>query len=537
MVRCVAAAFTDWVMRSMQSGGEMRTGSATSEQELWTAARLRRTVRRCCGDRRVIVVANREPFRHERAIDGEPVVSRSASGVVTALEPLLEACHGVWIAHGAGSADRDVVDSRDTVAMPPERPTYRLRRVWLDAYEERHYYVGFANEALWPLCHQVGVRPTFRRDDFTTYARVNAKFAAAACAHADDDAPVVLVQDYHFALAPRRIALRLPRSTIITFWHIPWPSAAAFETCPWSRVLLEGLLGSRTIGFHTNADCEHFLDSVEQVLHADVDRVHGVVAYDGRETRVGAYPISIEWPSRVARDAAPVERCRREIRSRLGVDPAAQLIVGVDRIDYTKGICEKVLAFERLLERHPEFRHHVTFVQIAEPSRSSIPAYCDVQARVRVAVERVNRRFGYDGFRPVMLRDRHHEPAEVYEWLRAADVCYVGSLRDGMNLVAKEFVAARDDLAGVLVLSANAGASQQLEGALIVDPYAMDESAVVLARALRMPGSEQSARMRAMRAVVAQFNSYWWVGRMLEDAFRPPPQRPTWSAGHALQSL
>jgi trehalose 6-phosphate synthase len=350
------------------------------------------------------------------------------------------------------------------------------------------------------------------------YESVNARFANAGVDAVAGDAPLVLVQDYHFALAPRMIRDALHGSTIVTFWHIPWPDARAFEICPWGTHLLEGLLGSSVIGFQTARDCENFFDTVAATLPADVNRDQQVIAYKGRRTRVRAYPASIEWPNRWVAESPAIPDCRAGVRRELGLDPDALLGVGIDRLDYTKGIVEKFEAIERLLERAPELRGRFVFVQIAEPSREQLRAYRDLRARVHGARDRVNRRFGTPGYQPLILLETHHEPPAVFRLLRAADLCYVGSLHDGMNLVAKEFVCARDDERGVLVLSAFAGAAQQLTAALIVNPYAVDRTADVLAQALRMTPDEQAIRLRAMRAVVAECNSCWWAGRMVEDA-------------------
>lgn len=486
----------------------------------WTPSRLRACVDRLCGGDPILVLANREPFRHEWTPGGGVAIRRSAGGLVTALEPILEASGGTWIAHGAGGADQASVDATGGVRVPPDRPTYRLRRVWLDADDERGYYFGFANEGLWPLCHRVHVRPVFRTADFATYARVNDRFAAAACEEAAGPAPVVLVQDYHFALAPAMIRARAPGSTIASFWHIPWPSAGEFAICPWGTELVRGLLGSDIVGFHTTADCEQFLDAAEAVRGAEVDRTNDVVCCDGRETIVRAYPISIGWPYAVGRRTAPVDACRAAVRSRFHLDPEVPLVVGIDRLDYTKGLPEKVAAVEGVLERYPEFRGRLTLLQVAEPSRTCLPAYRDLRARLVDAIDDVNRRFGCGDYRPIILLEQHHDPSAVCELLRSADVCYVGSVHDGMNLVAKEFAAARDDERGVLVLSAFTGAARQLTTALLVNPYATDESAHTLARALHMAPSEQRGRMVAMRGVVSTFNSYWWAGQMLRDAAR-----------------
>jgi trehalose 6-phosphate synthase len=488
--------------------------------QVWTARRLRASAESLFKTESIVVLANREPFRHERDDEGAIVVKRSPGGLVTALEPFLQSCSGVWVAHGSGSADRAVVDSHDGLNVPPANPSYRLRRVWLNDAEQRGYYLGFANEGLWPLCHQTNVQPVFRSSDFDMYTAINARFAEAVCDEASSSSPLVLVQDYHFALAPYFIRTWRPDSTIVSFWHIPWPDSRTFATCPHGRALLEGLLGSSIIGFQTRADCQQFLDTAKRRLGADVDRTDGTITYKGRSTVVRDYPVSIEWPNRWVSQSPDVRVCRETVCRQLRLGPGVRLGVGVDRLDFTKGIEEKFLTIERLLDLHPALRERFVFVQLAEPSRECLPAYRDLRTRVQQTADRVNRRFGTDGHRPIVVLEGHHEPCEVYRFLRAADLCYVNSLHDGMNLVAKEFVCAREDEQGVLVLSRAAGASQQLQAALLVDPRDIDASAHVLADALRLPEREQSARMRAMRSVVARFNTYWWAGQLLADAAR-----------------
>jgi trehalose 6-phosphate synthase len=489
-----------------------------NDRMVWTPEQLQAWFRTFYSGQRVIVLANREPFRHDRTPGGNVTVSRTASGLVSALEPLIQASSGVWVAHGSGTADADVVDPRDGLDVPPGNPQYRLRRVWLSPQEERGYYSGFANEGLWPLCHRAHVRPIFRSADYAMYRTVNARFADAVCEEADNDAPLVLVQDYHFAIAPALIRERLPHSTIIAFWHIPWPTPRDFEVCPWGRQLLTGLLGGSVVGFQTPIDCRHFVDTVESSLDtAHVDRGTDTVTFNGRQTRVRPYPVSIEWPSRWASQSPPIETCRQDVRRELHLAPDIRLGVGVDRLDYTKGIEEKFLAVERLLDSRPDLRERFAFVQLAEPSRTALRPYRELRCRLLKTVARINRRFATGSYRPIILLEAHHESADVYRFLRAADLCLVGSLHDGMNLVAKEFVSAREDLHGVLLLSRFAGAARQLTGALIVNPYAIDRTADSLARALSMPEEEQRHRMRKMRATVAESNTYWWAGQMLQD--------------------
>jgi trehalose 6-phosphate synthase len=486
----------------------------------WTRERLGALLSTHYAGESIVVLANRQPFRHDRAPDGGIVVKRSAGGLVTAVEPLLEACAGVWVAHGAGTADRCVVDARHGLDVPPANPTYRLRRVWLEPHEERHYYYGFANQGLWPLCHRAHVRPVFRSADFRTYRAVNARFAEAVCEEVKTDRPLVLVQDYHFALAPRMIRERLPLATIIAFWHIPWPSPRDYASCPWGADLLDGLLGASLIGFQTHEDCDNFVETVRDAFDTRINEARDTIVRAGHCTTIRAYPVSIESPNRWASQSPSIDACRAIVRRRLHLPAAVQLGVGVDRLDYTKGLVEKFLTIERLLESHPEFRGRFVFVQIAEPSRACLPAYRELRSRVFAIADRVNTRFGADQYRPIVLLDSHHEPADVYRFLRAADVCYVGSLHDGMNLVAKEFVSARDDGRGVLLLSAFAGAARELTSALIVNPYALDQSTETLARALTMSDDEQRRRMLLLRSVVARRNTFAWAGEMLTDAIR-----------------
>jgi trehalose 6-phosphate synthase len=486
-------------------------------QMTWSPDALRRILREDVRGEDVIVVSNREPYIHVRR-DGGIDVQRPASGLVTALEPVMRACSGVWIAHGGGSADRQTVNRHGRVAVPPEHPAYQLRRVWLTSEEEDGYYYGFANEGLWPLCHVAHVRPTFRTSDWHQYAAVNRKFAQAVTEEAKTAAPIVLVQDYHFALLPRMIRELVPAATVITFWHIPWPNPEAFAICPWRADLIDGLLGSSILGFHTQFHCNNFLDTVDRQLEARVDRELFTVAYRGQPTAVKRYPISIEWPASPAVTRRTVEDCRQAVRARHQLPPDHAVGIGVDRLDYTKGILERFQAVERLLELEPRWIGDFTLIQIAAPSRSTIGEYRDLEAQVRALADRINARFAAARCPPIILKVEHHEPEDVYEHYRAAGVCVVSSLHDGMNLVAKEFIAARDDERGVLVLSQFTGASRELPEALIVNPYDIDQCAAALHLALTMAPSEQRTRMRIMRGLVQEFNVYRWAGRMLLDA-------------------
>jgi trehalose 6-phosphate synthase len=489
------------------------------EQSAWTPETLREILDRELRGHDVIVVSNREPYIHVREGD-RVVVQQPASGLVTAVEPIMRACSGTWIAHGSGSADRDVVDAHDRIAAPVAEPGYQIRRVWLTQEEEQGYYYGFANEGLWPLCHIAHVRPTFSSDDWKHYERVNQKFADAVVAEAKSPDPIVLVQDYHLALVPRMVREQLPNATIIMFWHIPWPNPEAFAICPWREQLLDGLLGSSILGFHTQVHCNNFVDTVDRQLEARVDRDAFIVSYGGARTMVRRYPISVQWPTAPELMARPVAKCRTMIRAMHGLPLDHKIGVGVDRLDYTKGIEERFRAVERLFDLHPEWVGRFTFVQVAAPTRSTIDEYRNYESRVRALADRINARFAAHGPPPILLLVQHHAAAEVHTYYRGADLCFVSSLHDGMNLVAKEFVASRDDDDGVLVLSQFAGAARELPEALIVNPYDADECAAALYAALGMPARARRARMQLMRGLLHEFNVYRWAGRMLLDAAR-----------------
>ncbi|WP_246590915.1 alpha,alpha-trehalose-phosphate synthase (UDP-forming) [Georgfuchsia toluolica] len=491
---------------------------ARDEAQLnWTPDTLRAILHGELRGDDVIVVSNREPYIHART--GEHIeVQQPASGLVTALEPIMRACSGTWVAHGGGSADREVVDRKDRVAVPPDNPSYQIRRIWLTEEEENGYYYGFSNEGLWPLCHIAHVRPTFRSSDWACYVAVNQKFADAVIAEAKTSAPIVMVQDYHLALAPRMIREKLPDATVITFWHIPWPNPESFAICPWREEIITGLLGSSILGFHTQFHCNNFVDTVDQFMEARVDRETLTVTLGGKNTAVRRYPISIDWPPNPALMETPAEICQSELRKATGL-PEDQLIgIGVDRLDYTKGIIERFNAIERLFGLKPEWIGRFTFIQIAAPTRSSIPEYHAHEELVRLTAARINQRFGRNDAPAIVLKVEHHGPRQVYEHYRGADLCFVSSLHDGMNLVAKEFVAARNDEQGVLVLSQFTGAARELPEALIVNPYNTDQCAAAMHVALTMPKTEQRDRMRLMRGLVSEFNVYRWAGRMLLDA-------------------
>jgi trehalose 6-phosphate synthase len=447
-------------------------------EHLWTAERLAVHIRNRAGSSRIFVVSNREPYMHVRQ-GRETVCVVPPSGLVTALEPVLRACDGVWVASGSGDADSSTVDEFDRLRVPPDEPRYTLRRVWLSKEEEAKYYDGFANEGLWPLCHIAHTRPIFRAADWECYQLINQRFADTLLEEMQDSVePVVFAQDYHLALLPRLVKKARPDARVAIFWHIPWPNPEAFGICPWQAELLDGLLGADLIGFHIPLHCHNFLATVDRVLEARTDRDHLSVLRHGHTSVIRPYPVSVEFDGTM-RPAANWDRvtndeertaARQQLLGEFGVR-AESLALGVDRMDYTKGIVERLEAVEQLLEDHPWHRERLTMVQIAAPSRTSIPSYVELRRRVEETVERINSCYQTVHWRPIVLIERQCTHEEVRHWYRAADVCLVTSLHDGMNLVAKEFVAARDDEDGVLVLSKFTGAAVELRDALLVNPY------------------------------------------------------------------
>ena len=490
---------------------------ATAES-LWTAERLRISVRSKLGGSRLFALSNREPYEHFHRPDGIEC-SVPASGLVTALEPILRACDGTWIAQATGDADRETVDEHDRIRVPPDNPQYTLRRVWLTQEEEEGFYLGFANEGLWPLCHIAHTRPTFRAQDWEHYQNVNRRFADALLEEAKGEVnPVVLVQDYHFALAPKMIKDARPDARVAIFWHIPWPNPEAFAICPWRRELLDGLLGADLIGFHIQSHCNNFLDTVDRTFESRIDRERFAVNRHGHFTYVRPFPISVNFPSDsgAPSPAKSTYQERVELLSALGIK-ATMLGIGVDRVDYTKGIPERFRAIELFFEQCPSYRRQFTFVQIGAPSRTHIRRYQDLMDEVEGEAERINHRFQTNEWKPIVFLARHHSHQQILPYYRTADVCMVTSLHDGMNLVAKEYVAARRDEQGALILSQFAGASLELVDALVVNPYDTEELAGAIHRALEMPPEEKRARMARMRAYVRDHNIYRWAGNLVEE--------------------
>lgn len=482
--------------------------AAAEKSDPW--AKLRSKVNNVLRGRKLVIVANREPYSHIKK-DGKIEVVRPASGVVTALEPIMRLCGGgVWVGHGSGNADREVVDAKNEVQVPPENPTYTLRRVWLTKEEEEGYYYGFSNEGLWPLCHLAYTRPTFRIQDWEMYKSVNQKFADTTLRDLDASNAVILVQDYHYAILPKMIRDKAAGATIELFWHIPWPNPEAFGICPQYKELLEGMLGADVIGFHTQFHCNNFLETCDRYLECRVDWENFSVTIGNRETLVRSYPISIATEPV---QQLSVER-REELRAKYNI--RTELVaLGVDRLDYTKGLVERVSGVERFLEKYPQFLGRFSFIEMGTPSRTNIPSYQTLIREVEEAIDRVNRRFGKGDYKPIVLLKGHYDWKEVAEFYQLGQACLVTSLHDGMNLVAKEYVWSQSPDQGALILSRFTGAARELNDALIVNPYSSEEIADALYEALTMTPDERRSRMQRMKTKVQDHNAFHWATDLL----------------------
>jgi trehalose 6-phosphate synthase len=486
---------------------------------MWGKENLRQLIKEKLGDFLFVVASNREPYIHRFGPEGISY-EVPASGVAMALDPVMQACGGVWMAHGSGEADRQVVDAQNRVKVPPDNPSYYLRRIWLSRAEENGYYYGFANETLWPLCHIVYVKPRFEEADWLHYKAVNEKFAKAILNEIGNQKAFVFIQDYHLALVPKLLREASPEIKIALFWHIPWPNPEAFRICPWKEELLWGVLGADLLGFHVRYYADNFLSTVDQTLEVRVDRVNSMVVSGGREVLVRSFPVGIDYQRVVERASEPeIERISLRLKKELGVT-ASLVGVGIDRIDYTKGIPERLRALDKFFEKYPEYLGKFTFIQGGVLSRIHIQRYKELNEELNSLVEEINWKYSSDGWRPVVMIRRHFSWNELLALYRLADVCIVSSLHDGMNLVAKEFVAAAENRKGILILSQFTGAAQELTDALLINPYAPDSFAEAIKLALEMLPEEKERRMQKMKEVVAENNVYRWAAKIIQTLLR-----------------
>jgi alpha,alpha-trehalose-phosphate synthase [UDP-forming] len=450
--------------------------------------------------RRFVVVSNREPYEHRWSEEvGEMTVRRPTGGLTSALDPLLQALGGLWVAWGSGEADAAAVDAENRVRVPPDDPSYTLRRIWLTHHDIHRYYLGFSNQFLWPLCHLRPDLTRVRSRYWERYRRVNRRFADAVLDEVRGKDAAIWFQDYHLALAPLLVRARRPDLTLAHFWHIPFPPYDVFRLAPQASYVLRGLLANDLMGFHLPGFADNFLRCAARLAGAEVDWEARTATLDGHTCRVGAFPISIDVDQfRDAARAPDAEEQMQRLRERYAPGGGA-IGIGIDRLDYSKGLLEKFKALEFLWDRYPEFRQRFTFIQVAVPSRSDIEAYDDLAQKVDGQVREINERFATDGWRPIHLIKQSLPVSRLAILYRMADVCLISSLQDGMNLVAKEFAASQVDLRGVLLLSEFAGAAEEMEDATQINPYDPEGCALAIRDALTLPMDERARRMTGLQ--------------------------------------
>lgn len=486
---------------------------------MWNKDSLKELIKERLSDYLFIVVSNRQPYIHIFK-KGKVECQRGAGGVITALDPVMQACHGLWVAHGNGDADRKASDEKGKINVPPEKPNYTLKRVWLTKEEVQGHYYGYSNEALWPLCHMAFTRPIFRIEDWQYYVKVNEKFAQAILEEMGNKKAFVFIQDYHLALLPKFLKQSGAPLIIAHFWHIPWPSYDVFRICPNKHEILDGLLSNDLLGFHIRYFCDNFLEAVDRELQSKIDREKFSVIRGDQETLIRPYPISVDFEGvDNFSNSAEVKKTMKNLSSEYGL-AGKKILLGIDRIDYTKGIPERLLAVDRLLDNHPELKEKILFIQMGELSRIHIPKYKALNDEINALVEQINWKHKTDSWSPVIMVRRHLSFAELLAFYRIGDVCIVSSLHDGMNLVAKEFISSRFDDSGSLILSQFTGAARELPDAFLVNPYDRQEFSEGIFQAISLSKAEEKKRMAKMREIVHQNNIYRWAGKILSELLK-----------------
>jgi len=487
---------------------------------MWTKADLQKLIKDKMGDYLFIVVSNREPYVHVLK-KGKVECQRGAGGVITALDPVMQACKGLWVAYGNGDADRKVTDKQGKIKVPPDNPAYTLKRVWLTKEEENGFYYGYSNEALWPFCHMAFQRPTFRSEDWKYYKKVNEKFAQAIIEEVGKQKAFVWIQDYHLSLLPQYLKQMAPHQLIIAhFWHIPWPNYETFRICPQKTEILKGLLANDLLGFHIRYHCDNFLDVVDREIESKINRERFSVAHGGQETLIRPYPISVDFEGiNKTSQSKEVKAAVDELREEYSLS-GYKVLLGLDRLDYTKGIPERLLAIGRLLDKHPDLKEKIVFLQMGEISRIHIPKYKALNDEINGLVEEINWKHSTDHWKPIILVRRHLSFNQLVAFYRLGDICIVSSLHDGMNLVAKEFLSSRSDEKGILVLSKFTGAARELTDAVLVNPFDREQFSNGIYKAICLSEKEKTKRMLKMRQVVRQNNIFRWAGKVLSELLK-----------------
>ena len=487
---------------------------------MWTRENLQKLIKDKMSDYLFVVVSNRQPYVHVLK-KGKVECQRGAGGVITALDPVMQACDGIWVAYGGGEADRKATDDKGRIKVPPQDPSYTLKRVWLTKEEVDGHYYGYSNQALWPLCHMVFQRPVFKIDDWKYYCQVNKKFADAVLEEVGRRKAFIWIQDYHLTLLPKYLREAAGSQLIIAhFWHIPWPNYEAFRICPQKHEILEGLLSNDLLGFHIRYHCDNFLDVVDREIESKIDRERFSVIRQDHETIIRPYPISVDFEgTNKFSDSREVKSAMKELSDEYGL-VGHKVLVGLDRLDYTKGIPERLLAIGRLLDNHPELKEKIVFIQMGEISRIHIPKYKTLNDEINSLVEEINWKHSSDSWKPIIMVRRHLSFDELIAFYRLGDLCIVSSLQDGMNLVAKEFLSSRSDEGGMLVLSQFSGAARELSDAILINPYDRNQFSEALFEALNLSREDSGKRINKMREVVKQNNIYRWAGKVLSELLK-----------------
>jgi len=481
---------------------------------MWNRESLEDTIKNKFGGYDFIVVSNREPYAHEYS--GKRIrCVKSIGGLTTALDPIMQASKGVWVAHGSGDADKDVVDKDNKIMVPPEDPKYTLKRIWMSKEEENGFYYGYANQVLWPLSHIAYRQPVFDASHWEYYQKINAKFAQAVLEGKRDKKLFVWLQDYHLSLCAEIIKKKNPNAIVALFWHIPWPNPEVFRICPQKKKLLEGLLANDLLGFHLRYHCHNFLDTISQELEAKVNREESSVTYHNHKTLVRPFPISVDGEaiSEMAR-AKAVEDKMKTIPEE--IDPPYEILcLSIDRVDYTKGILEKIRAVDRFLEKYPEYQGRFVFLELGALSRLHIKTYKQLIDDIQSLAEEVNWKYRSGYWYPIVLVNRRLDYSMHLAYYRACNLFLVGSLHDGMNLVAKEYIMSNVDLKGMLILSQFTGAARELKDAVLINPFDTEGFANAIFSAIKMSEKERKRRLRKMQKVVLENNIYKWAGKFI----------------------
>jgi trehalose-6-phosphate synthase len=466
-------------------------------------------------DHQLIIVSSAEPYTHAYHKD-KITVTRGSGGIITAMEPIIKANGGLWIAYGRGPADKEMVNEEDKLKLPPGRNQYTLKRLWISKKNLVGWYYGLCNEALWPLCHSVFERPTFRQTDWDMYVAVNQQYADAVLKEVNGKLKaVVWIHDYHLSLVPQMLKAKRPDLIVGYFWHIPWPVADIFRIFPWDKQMLEGMLSSNLIGFNRHSYCRNFLTSVSKTLEAKVDFDNLTVTYNNHVTYVRHYPISLDYLS-ISGASKKTKKYGKSHIKKIVTGRYEYLSLGVERLDYTKGIIEHLKAIDRFLERYPEYIEKFVHINILEPSRTLLQRYELLGREVETLVENINFKYATANWQPIHIIKETQTPNELYSLYKSANLMQVTSLADSMNLVAKEYIAAGPD-DGVLILSEQTGSADELTDAIIVNPYDIERLADAIKLALEMPKEERKQRMKRMRGLLEENNVYLWAGKFLTD--------------------